>query len=163
MRCTESKTKTSFYKQSVFSMLKFNILEGEMFEYKLQQCKIHHIMNKMNDYECMNQTHSDGRQFLTRLSTGLLLYPCMWAEKNHVTVRKETDHISFCTSCFSAHLHRIKHFSTLLWRSTCPTWYRQMSLFVHVAKSHWNLMNYVALSMQNAVSMIIYIFNYVWI
>lgn len=78
-----------------------------MFEYKLEQCETHHIMNKTNDYECMNQTHSDGRQFITGLSAELLLYPCVWAEKKHITVKKEADHTNFSTICINAHLHYI--------------------------------------------------------
>lgn len=44
--------------------------------YKLQQCIIHHSVNKMNGYQCMNHHFP--------LSIFFIIISCMWAEKNHI-------------------------------------------------------------------------------
>lgn len=53
---------------NLFSCCSNFILEGKVLVYKLQQCIIHHIMNKMNNYQCMNQTQC--WHFLTQ-------FPCI--------------------------------------------------------------------------------------
>ncbi len=77
---------------------------------------MHHIINKMNDYESMNQTHLECPQDLTQFSTHHFydLCPCMWAEKNHWEEENCSQLLltSFCThspavsdSCWNFMLH----------------------------------------------------------
>lgn len=53
------KIRCHFDSESVFWLLKMNNLQGKAFVYNLQQHTIHHIMNKMNDYQWMNQTNQN--------------------------------------------------------------------------------------------------------
>ncbi len=74
---------------------------------------MHPIINKMNDYESMNQTHLE---VFTQFSTHTFcdLCPCMWVEKNHLEEENCSQLLltSFCThspavsdSCWNFMLH----------------------------------------------------------
>lgn len=74
-----------------------------LFVYELEQCIMHHIMRKINDYQCM-KSQSKCRHTLTRFFRhNFLLYPCMWEErdtedsKTHNNIMQKNIHL--CSHC----------------------------------------------------------------